>query len=589
MLVTTSNRYCKIYSSDIGFIPLWLPSETVTKVDDRWVSRRQVERKFTAVYHVKLPDALQLRESLEGALDIPCAFYPWGDYISASDQIPFSGTAGREYTYIGTGESGGMIGLIRARGYNRRYSWGEYQGDWYAQLLTYQGDIDGYGRTCIREYDPIHVVVPPEDRDILTPTVLKEIIDTQMRQWVPATYFSLVPVAIEETPTAWTDSRIKEYVANVIDRNSRFDEMSLVRSTRYEERVTDVLEDVVVTRDKYKTVKLPRKVIRSKRWRYRNTWYTRSWTKTILEKRRVKYKVILYRQRQYKWVIRDADPTSTFPRSNVSLAKGKQAAYLKALDDIPIASANSLQNIAGAWQILSHFAFDASGVSSVLNRLARTQSPMTATGKKRKIMVELPEVPGYVTGSWLGGRYVYSTSVMDAEETWNYAYDFLLKEIGTRSKGYKCHGKATTENATFRCSFHISEKSWKPVTAFFERCFRLGLEPNAYVLWDFVPYSFVADWFWPIGDALDAYTKGSHYAPEIYNYDSDFGDGNAICYSVSYKQQTEIGPLEYYCRWYERLPSQVDTSLILLGERPASKTKVECWRFVDALALVMGR
>lgn len=271
--------------------------------------------------------------------------------------------------------------------------------------------------------------------------------------------------------------------------------------------------------------------------------------------------------------------------SDTIFLRGKAKAYVDALENVPRLSENTLQNIASLHQVLSHFIWDAEGTIAVLDHLAATQSPITLQGIPRMSKVELPEIPGHAKNAWLGGRYVWTTSVMDGEQGWNFCYNELLRMMGTRSWDIKCHGKSKIEDATFTCTFLMREKAHEGIVSFYETCYKLGLEPNAYVLWDFIPYSFVFDWFCPVGDALHAYTLSTHYTPEFYEY-SLYGDRYRMCYTYTETFKSDYGNVEVFARWYESSPPNVESSYFLCKDGTTGD-QTTVFRMTDAICLIL--
>jgi hypothetical protein len=278
------------------------------------------------------------------------------------------------------------------------------------------------------------------------------------------------------------------------------------------------------------------------------------------------------------------DPGVSLVQEPIELTVLKAKAYVDALEDFPIVSYNSLQNIASLYQILVHFAFDAEATEGAIDALSRQMSSFRYLDQT--VSLELPEIPGYARDAWLGGRYVWTTSVSDAKQGWEFIYNKLLQALKVRSKSAKCHGKVTADDGTtVQCTFRMEEKALDAATSFLEKAYVYGLEPNAYVMWDFVPYSFVIDWFLPIGDSLDAYTKASHFCPMYYTYKNEF-DIYTMCYSVSYVADTDIGPIKFYTRWYESQPPKVEPGYFVLGSQSVSDVTA-CWRLVDAICLIL--
>lgn len=295
---------------------------------------------------------------------------------------------------------------------------------------------------------------------------------------------------------------------------------------------------------------------------------------------------------------------------DINLITGRAAAYTDCLGDIPNECDNALQNIVMAVSALEAIATGSSKAfakwldkqnwttdADMVRRLssknwyqtnARGLSKLERLAKQfhrdwtylldktgiDEMLAAKEEGFGDLSSSWLKGRYVFSTTVMDLGQSWDYWYDQALHWIGKRSNDYKCHGKAELDFGTFQCTCVLHERALQGITKCFEEAYRHGLEPNGYVLWDFIPFSFVVDWFYPIGDALLGYTRACHFTPELWEYVPEY-DGNAMCYSVAYSSQVPIlGEVSVYTRWYEPSPPEVEPAYILQAERQSARNVI---------------
>lgn len=596
MFVTTPYRYLRLAQGPHRYVPLWLPeSKVAVEVADVWLERRLTKKKFsrqTALYHVKLPDACIMTCPDSETYELPVTFdqdqnvNQWGVPIIAGPSYYNPGVI----TIYVEQEINGVHGVLEVKAV---CFWQGATLMWSVSAAHYQAQPTSFNYAALRRAS-LGSWSPPDLILWGTPTAIL----SWVRAHLPAspTWVQAKQERVYEATGTWTEQTIRTRVDQIVKRNSRYDEEDLVRNCAGVRKVDDSLHFHRYVKYKTVTKREPYKVERESHWYYRGQRYTKRFTKTYFRKVKVRIPIVRVAKR-WRWERVAPNPSSRFFETNIELLKVKQAAYLAALDDVPYAAKNNLQNLTQAWQVLSHFAFDRENTEAVFEQLARTQSPLNlGKGPKRLITKEvldrqdiiLPEIPRHASTAWLGGRYVLTTGVMDAGAAWNYFFDIVQKEMGTRSRGWTCHGEEHVDDATVCCTFHISPNEMQgKIAKIFETAYRLGIEPNAYVMWDLIPFSFVADWFFPIGSALDAYTKASHFCPLYYNYDSKYGEANySFCYSVKYKVLTEIGELQYYCRWYERQSPNVDTSFILLDNpyRPSQRT--ECWRAVDALALI---
>jgi hypothetical protein len=97
---------------------------------------------------------------------------------------------------------------------------------------------------------------------------------------------------------------------------------------------------------------------------------------------------------------------------------------------------------------------------------------------------------------------------------------------------------------------------------------------NPYVLWDAIPFSFVVDWFAPIGDVAEAISDAKHYSSDMYEFTS-------CGFSVKYTMG-EWGT-RYY-RWYQD-PPEIDPSLWFKDDGGKPSGTLVAKRVGDTVAL----
>lgn len=300
---------------------------------------------------------------------------------------------------------------------------------------------------------------------------------------------------------------------------------------------------------------------------------------------------------------------SHYAFQNTDFLRGRAKAYVKCIKDVPRLSDNMLQNLAECFSILYSFASVPEETSAAFTHHFKNEDPKSfnswkAAAQRRakqrkkysnKKLLEpteavqtLPDAPNALKSAWLSSRYEVNTTVMDGEQAWDYFWNWSQQLMGMRSDEYKCHGPAVvtlddSSTALFQCTCVLKEKALRGVSACLHDCYMKGLEPNAYVLWDFVPFSFVVDWFVPFGDALEGYTLASHFTPEYWQFLPHY-DGRKFCYSVKYKVQTPYGQASVYTRWYESSPPDVEAAYFLYDNRPPEANTV-LKRTIDGIAL----
>jgi hypothetical protein len=194
------------------------------------------------------------------------------------------------------------------------------------------------------------------------------------------------------------------------------------------------------------------------------------------------------------------------------------------------------------------------------------------------------EIPKSLGDAWLTYRYVYNTTKMDVKE----AARFFKRTSDLRSvTEYKVYGNAST---TYKgipvsccCSFTVKNKAVDMMQKLLNTLASYGLEPNAYVLWDMIPFSFIADWFLPIGDVLSREVSQRQLKQAF--------DVSDICFSFYYTQtlENDFGDkLEqrYYTRKYSSTPPTYHGFYEF--ENMAASSKVVGYRILDIASLILG-
>jgi hypothetical protein len=108
-----------------------------------------------------------------------------------------------------------------------------------------------------------------------------------------------------------------------------------------------------------------------------------------------------------------------------------------------------------------------------------------------------------------------------------------------------------------------------------------GLQPNFYVIWDSIPYSFIVDWFIPIGNLAKAWDAESMY-------DGTYYEIKDVVFSLSYDITDEYhNTYHQYSRWHTDGVPRLNGFYQLI-EDPAS-TRVIGMRILDAASLFIGK
>jgi hypothetical protein len=188
------------------------------------------------------------------------------------------------------------------------------------------------------------------------------------------------------------------------------------------------------------------------------------------------------------------------------------------------------------------------------------------------------EFPKRLQDAWLAYRYSYGTTKLDVEEAIKFAKRHMA--LGSLDVELGCYGMSvTTVNDTdvvCRCSLDITptqlgyvEKLWRTLTTY-------GLAPNFYVIWDMIPYSFIVDWFIPVGDVLSVLDAESRFSEKNYVIKN-------VCFSLSYERQIGNYVYKAYSRW--RSDPLPHFNGFYWFDKPKTSSKVITYRILDAASL----
>jgi hypothetical protein len=235
-----------------------------------------------------------------------------------------------------------------------------------------------------------------------------------------------------------------------------------------------------------------------------------------------------------------------------------QQAYLDALDSVPRLNDNSISNILEIAGFIKSLVIDHK--------------------------IELPKSLGDV---WLSYRYQYNTTKLDAEEAISFVHRHC--ELGTLDQWIHCFGASAVDfsNTRFstrvscRCGLEIRPSDVALLGKIWRALYTYGLQPNFYVVWDMIPYSFIIDWLIPIGNIAHAVDADRMYNGTYYEIKD-------VVFSISYDIVDEYANVYHqYTRWVQNdIPSL--NGFYFFEEDPAT-TKVKGMRILDTLSLFIGR
>jgi len=191
------------------------------------------------------------------------------------------------------------------------------------------------------------------------------------------------------------------------------------------------------------------------------------------------------------------------------------------------------------------------------------------------------ELPKSISDGWLAYRYQYSTTKMDVEE----AISYVNRRIHLKDDSpIKCYGQHTLEyegsTVQSRCEFLVQNKVLSTVKKIWLALTQYGLAPSFYVVWDMIPFSFIADWFLPIQSIVNAW-DAQHRVEEFYEIKD-------INFSLSYDRvgTISVDKTHFYTRWLSETPIPLCGWYFMEGDEVSDKTFG--YRILDAASLILG-
>jgi hypothetical protein len=226
-----------------------------------------------------------------------------------------------------------------------------------------------------------------------------------------------------------------------------------------------------------------------------------------------------------------------------------QNAYIDTLQRVPVMSENSISNIIE----LATFVYNI----AVNHRI---------------------EIPKSLQDGWLKYRYVYTTTKADVKEAVSYVHRSM--NLGDLGKGFSCHGSSSFtykgKEITLRCGLSAREKALNALLDAWTSLYKYGLQPNFYVLWDLVPYSFIVDWVLPVGDTLSAY--------ELIKNTSNRYELSNLWWSMKYTIMYQGIQYTVYSRWNDEPPAL--NGLYFFESNSGSQKRTIC-RILDVASLTI--
>lgn len=193
--------------------------------------------------------------------------------------------------------------------------------------------------------------------------------------------------------------------------------------------------------------------------------------------------------------------------------------------------------------------------------------------------------PSSASDAWLWYRYSYGTSKMDYEDYTKWVRQrasHYMERLGKDFR-YKVYGMSSINvngtDVTCRCVLKCKERNASNTKAILHLLTETGLDFNLADLWDLVPFSFIVDWLFPVGDVMQAEHDAKYFTEEYWDFEE-------IVFSTKYFViDPVLGDMgSRYDRWVQKSPPKVDSSYWFSPEPSSGKTT--CKRILDSCALI---
>jgi hypothetical protein len=248
-----------------------------------------------------------------------------------------------------------------------------------------------------------------------------------------------------------------------------------------------------------------------------------------------------------------------------------------------VAVTNPLANYWHEW-LVEHAYYDALDSAPTLN-----DNTLSNLGEVAKFISDLVihkriTMPRSLSDAWLAYRYSYQTTRSDIEEAIDFVHRNMDLSALDTSNGLLCYGKATTlykdVEVTCRCRLRLVSKELEYFKQLWVTLYTYGLAPNLYVLWDMLPYSFIVDWFIPLGDVFAVVDANAVYGGEAY-------DIKDVIFSLSYDNVVSDNTYHCYSRWLSGPLRRLHGAYWL--DKPAARGETWLTRALDAASLIIRR
>jgi len=237
----------------------------------------------------------------------------------------------------------------------------------------------------------------------------------------------------------------------------------------------------------------------------------------------------------------------------------------------------------GYWRnwLIQHAYVDALQSAPRLNDNSISNAMEVVSFIKTLVVERKVELPKKASDLWLSYRYAYTTSKLDAEEAIQFVKRTYGKDVFRRVM--KAYGAAHTTvgdtPVTCRCCMELKSRELDTLDRVWNALYTYGLQPNFYVVWDMIPYSFIVDWFVPVGDMLSVLDTEANMMRGQY-------DITNVCFSLSYNTVMDGYNVHCYSRWASPPLSYLNE--FYWFDKPKASSKVVMMRIADTASLIIG-
>jgi hypothetical protein len=248
----------------------------------------------------------------------------------------------------------------------------------------------------------------------------------------------------------------------------------------------------------------------------------------------------------------------------------KEGCYLNAVQSIPRLSQNSIQNLLEVVSFISDIKSGALKLAvddvptsvktkyiktTVSGRDVRSSTQGQLRAHTRKVNAKLKKESVHygralkeaAGDSWLQYRYAYGTTTMDFQEALNFVQ---RKRDLTKVHEFSIYGssgmRVEGRDVTMRCRIPVINHMDSAAHNMWDTLYVYGLQPDLYILWDMIPYSFIVDWALPIGDFAAAIDT-------MNNLNSSYWSLGTPTYSLKY-MSGQNNTVSCYTRWVGTAP-----------------------------------